>query len=336
MVVFCSLLINSAALKNASPLNEELNILSALLQDENFVAQIVAAGDTHKSYQQDTHSSTNEVLQRSFKEEKIAISLAPFYALECGIQALMQTNPEHSFFYWVDHLLNRRLHPDQVLLLNRFANATWKAGQPFRDLARIKRRNFISAALLPAEEVAKDFDQLHAAAEMIHPVLLPYKNSDHLLQLQKVEHVLQDRNFAEVMAAHVNAAYYIAQQQMVPAFLQAGEEHAMIAKNTQSEKMAMALSGFYALECGLSYLASRQQVKPSVLLHSICEGALPGNEQMLFQRFAHATFKAGEVFMGMHRITTPAFGLFDFLEDAAVRLHWAHIKTVASQLKKYL
>lgn len=52
----------------------------------------------------------------------------------------------------------------EMLLLARFANATWKAGQPFRSLARITRPNFIPAAMLTDEELQKDFDQIKAAA----------------------------------------------------------------------------------------------------------------------------------------------------------------------------
>jgi hypothetical protein len=51
-----------------------------------------------------------------------------------------------------------------MLLLARFANATWKAGQPFRALGRISRANFIPAALLPQQELEKDFVQIRAAS----------------------------------------------------------------------------------------------------------------------------------------------------------------------------
>jgi len=51
-----------------------------------------------------------------------------------------------------------------MLLLARFANATWKAGQPFRSLSRITRDNFRPAVLLSDDELKKDFDQIRAAA----------------------------------------------------------------------------------------------------------------------------------------------------------------------------
>ena len=51
-----------------------------------------------------------------------------------------------------------------MLLLARFANTTWKAGQPFRSLSRITRDTFRPAALLSEEELKKDFEQIRAAS----------------------------------------------------------------------------------------------------------------------------------------------------------------------------
>jgi hypothetical protein len=48
--------------------------------------------------------------------------------------------------------------------MKRFANATWKAGQPFRSLDRITRKTFTCFDLLPPEEVEKDWMQIKAAA----------------------------------------------------------------------------------------------------------------------------------------------------------------------------
>lgn len=45
-----------------------------------------------------------------------------------------------------------------------FANATWKAGQPFRNLSRITRDTFRPVTLLNEEELKKDFVQIQAAA----------------------------------------------------------------------------------------------------------------------------------------------------------------------------
>ena len=51
-----------------------------------------------------------------------------------------------------------------MLLLARFANATWKASQPFRSLSRITRDTFKPAALLGPEDLAKDYVQIRNAA----------------------------------------------------------------------------------------------------------------------------------------------------------------------------
>jgi len=48
-----------------------------------------------------------------------------------------------------------------------FSNATWKAGQPFRGLERIRKDNFIPASMLSKEELEKDWVQIRAATEKL-------------------------------------------------------------------------------------------------------------------------------------------------------------------------
>jgi len=50
--------------------------------------------------------------------------------------------------------------PEDLLVLGRFANATWKAGQPFINWDRIKNDHFISANYLPEESTQKDYAQV--------------------------------------------------------------------------------------------------------------------------------------------------------------------------------
>lgn len=323
-------------MKSASPIVEEMNILSALLQDENFAAEMLAASEPFENPGLPLANLDHESLIRSFKDEKIAISLAPFYALQCGIQALIPTHPHYNFLEWLEQFLNNNLSADQLLMLNRFANATWKAGQPFRDLARIKRHNFISAALLPPDEVAKDYHQLYAAAEKIHPILLPLKDSGNLLQLQKLQELTRNPHFAAEMAMHVDAAYYIAQQQNPPAFLMPGEAEKQIRKTVHAEKTATALAAFYALESGLSYFASQKQVTASAMLVSVIDGSLSTEDKRIFDCFAHATFMAGTVFKGLDGMVQPGFGLFCFLEEDRIEYYHTLIKAAAFQVQKYL
>jgi len=50
---------------------------------------------------------------------------------------------------------------DDKILLQRFANATWKAGQPFRGLDRITRDNFVPFYFLQMKKL-KDWVQIKA------------------------------------------------------------------------------------------------------------------------------------------------------------------------------
>jgi len=49
-------------------------------------------------------------------------------------------------------------------LFCRFANATWKAGQPFRGLKRITRDTFTPFYFLSEVDIEKDWVQVKAAA----------------------------------------------------------------------------------------------------------------------------------------------------------------------------
>lgn len=57
------------------------------------------------------------------------------------------------------------------MIFARFANATWKAGQPFRGLNRITRPTFTSFYFLGEADIEKDFVQIKMAAEKLLPLL---------------------------------------------------------------------------------------------------------------------------------------------------------------------
>lgn len=94
---------------------------------------------------------------------KVAINLAGFYALESGIGVLSERSG-YTPMEILDAIRTNQLGEKDMLLLARFANATWKASQPFRDLARITKPNFIPAVKLTDEELRKDFVQIVNAA----------------------------------------------------------------------------------------------------------------------------------------------------------------------------
>jgi hypothetical protein len=57
------------------------------------------------------------------------------------------------------------------MIFARFANATWKVGQPFRGLNRITRPTFTPFYFLSESDIDKDMVQIRAAAQRILPLL---------------------------------------------------------------------------------------------------------------------------------------------------------------------
>lgn len=148
----------------------ELAKLQALLQDPAFALDMAQTLDA--AYYRGQGQTPPPFLKpedmtatapKSVREEKIAVNLAGFYALETGAGYLAERDRQRLLDVLQAVAEGRRSEAD-MLLLARFANATWKAGQPFRSLARISRDTFKPAALLAPADVAKDHDQIRAAA----------------------------------------------------------------------------------------------------------------------------------------------------------------------------
>jgi hypothetical protein len=110
------------------------------------------------------------IIRKSIKEEKIATNVADFYAWNAGLATWLQH--KKITFIILQSILNDSISKNDKILLNRFANATWKAGQPFRGLARITRNTFTCFDLLTPEEIEKDWVQIKAAAVKLSQALL--------------------------------------------------------------------------------------------------------------------------------------------------------------------
>lgn len=154
----------------ADPRRAQLTKLEALLRDPAFAQEMATHLDA--AYWRGIGQAAPPFLKpgedtatvaKSVREEKIAINLAGFYALEAGLGYLCERDGTHPIQV-LEAIVAGRLAQADMLLLARFANATWKASQPFRSLARIGRDNFTPAALLTAEELAKDHVQVTDAA----------------------------------------------------------------------------------------------------------------------------------------------------------------------------
>jgi hypothetical protein len=134
------------------------------------------------------------------------------------------------------------------------------------------------------------------------------------------------------MAKHIEAAYYESIHQPVPEFFKDGEDNATLQKSYKEEKIAINLAGFYALECGLSYLATAKDLAPSDVLQSITNDKLSKEDKEILERFANATWKAGQPFRSLDRITRKTFTCFDLLPPEEVEKDWMQIKAAAAKL----
>ena len=155
----------------------QLTVIDSLLRSPDFNLSVAKAQDT--AYYTGigkplppflTSAEESGMIIKSVKEEKIATNLAGFYALECGLNYLVTT---------------KKLLPSAILhsitantisaadkdLFSRFANATWKAGQPFRDLNRIERETFTPFYFLTDADIDKDWMQIKTAAAKVLTML---------------------------------------------------------------------------------------------------------------------------------------------------------------------
>ncbi len=173
-------------------------------------------------------------------EQKIAINQAGVIATECGAGVLLfdMKNADTKspikfktisevFQYIFSDDNNSSEKTSDMLLLARFANATWKAGQPFRGLSRMQKSNYIPASMLSQDELEKDFVQIRAAAkfmfeemviraEKMGKTLDQLTNEEQLLMLQGM---IQDLDFARRIGENLNNQYYIGIGQTPPQFL---------------------------------------------------------------------------------------------------------------------
>ena len=316
----------------------QLERLKVLLRDPAFALEMARALDAAYYVGQgqavapflkaEEESATTN---KSLRDEKIAINLAGFYALEGGVGYIAQRDRRAPVDV-LTALTTGQLADGDMLLLARFANATWKAGQPFRALSRISRDTFGPAALLSDTELRKDFVQIKAAAAKLVQAMEPAKSGDTAAQLARLQMLLRDTAFALDMAQSLDAAYYIGQGQAAPAFLKPEELTASNAKSVREEKIAINLAGFYALEAGIGIISERGRETPLQIIDSIADGTRPATDMLLLARLANATWKAGQPFRALSRITRDTFKPAALLSPADVQKDIDQIRAAALRL----
>ena len=322
--------------------DKELAIIDSLLRNEAFALMIaesqhkayyVGIGETSPPFLAPGEDTATAKIRK--RDEKIATKLAGFYALECGLGAVCaQKNQKPTDF--IQTIVDNKADSATVLLLNRFANTTWKAGQPFQGLERIKRPIFRVASLLPADEIKKDYDQVCIAATKLLASMQTVRNGSIDEQMKKLRSLLQDEQYAVEMATFMNAGYYTAQQKTAPLFLLPGDEKATSTKPVKDQKIATSVAGFYELECGLTYLVTTQEKLPSAILKAIVGDTINKKDKNLLCRFANAGWKAGQPFRGLNRITHATFTPFYFLSEADIDKDWVQVKAAAEEVLKKL
>jgi hypothetical protein len=318
---------------------KELLVIDSLLRDQAFAYKIAAKldsayylgiGETPQEFTSPKDDSSS--FSTTEKEQMIATNIAAFYALDCGISYISAVS-NRSFCAVLQAMLEGKLDSADVLVLNRFANATWKAGQPFRGLDRIGRPIFMVFNFLPEDEIKKDFNQVKIAGEKLWESMRPLADSSNHDQMKKLRLLLQDTGYAFEMAKYIDSSYAATQGQN-----QAPTEwkNTTIRKSIKDQKIASNVAGFYALDGGVNYLITTSDRSPSDLLKAIVSDSLKPEEMQLFARFANATWKAGQPFKGLNRITRRTFTPFYFLTREDIDKDLVQIKAAAKLLLQYL
>lgn len=323
-------------------MQQELATIDSLLRDSAFTQSMSRSLDS--SYYAGigqappeflTPQEDTEVVIKRLKDEKVATSLAGFYALECGV-GMLSTQTAQTPVELLRKITNGSLGTNGVLLLNRFANATWKAGQPFRGLSRITRPNFIVASSLSEDEVKKDSIQIIKAASKLLASMEPVSKSSLPEQMQTLRRLLQDTVYAVEMAAFSHSSFASSQNQKTTPFLTPADDTGTIKKSVKEIKIATSIAGFYALECGLNYLVTTRHLLPSAILKSFVNDSISKEDKMIFARFANATWKAGQPFRSLNRISRSTFTPFYFLTESDIEKDIVQIKMAAKKLLSLL
>jgi hypothetical protein len=147
--------------------------------------------------------------------------------------------------------------------------------------------------------------------------------------LLKLKTLLQSKEFALNVAKKQQAAYQraLGQTQTSPWLPEDLDEKEL--KSVLEQRIATNLAGFYALECGIGYLVKQRGSDVEELLSAVVGDLLPAGDKELLCRFANATWKAGQPFRSLDRITREVFVPFDLLSEEEKVKDWVQIQNAA-------
>ncbi len=323
--------------QNIGNKDQQLATLDSLLSDSAFAVSMATsldssyyAGIGEKPPPFLLPSDDSTYITKTKFEEKVATNVAGFYALECGVNMISARSGEKPVAI-LKKITSGSADSNEVFLLNRFANATWKASQPFRGLNRITRYNFIIASSLSKEEIDKDYVQIKNAAVKLLSSLEPMDDSSVKQQMIALRGLLQDSAYAVSMASFLDSSYYVNSAQPAQPFF-SPDDTVLIKESNRDMKIATSIAGFYALECAINYLVTTTDRLPRDIIKSVADDSMTAEDKNLFARFANATWKAGQPFRGLNRITRDTFTPFYFLTGPDIDKDLVQVKAAARKI----
>lgn len=320
----------------------ELSTIDSLLRDSVFAQSMASLLDS--SYYVGvgkapppflTAQEDTALIVTNLQEEKVATRLAGFYALECAV-GMLSAATNSTITSLLKRIVNGDVDSNQALILNRFSNATWKAVQPFRGLNRITLPAFKVTNLLSHDEVDRGAGQTKRAASKLLSSMAAVATDSLEQQMQALRRLVQDTGFAVEMAAFLDSSYAMNEGVESSPISTTEKGTATSKKKVKEIKIATSIAGFYALECGLDYLVARRHILPSEILKSLVNDSLSKDDKMIFARFANATWKAGQPFRGLNKITRATFTPFYFLTEADIEKDLVQVRTAAQKLLSLL
>jgi len=179
----------------------QFEILRQLLQCQDFQRECAVAA--HQAYMvevvgmapKDAPTLAEEAADKNAYDRAVAQSLTPLYAIEGSVAELWRREKRNP----IDSLRGYLLSEDSPLGLRLdqiFANSTRKAGQPFGDMDRIRKNNFVPSVFLSQEEINKD----HVLTQAVGKLLLrrlqselssAYPEAEELELFGRIEKVLE-------------------------------------------------------------------------------------------------------------------------------------------------
>ncbi len=246
-----------------------------------------------------------EPILYSKAKEQMAVNLPGFFGLVGGLGFFIQTG-NRSPFEVLNAIQTKNLSGKERELFCRFANCTWKVSQPFRDLQRITRANFVPFSMLSHREQEKDMVQIETAADFVLKSASGWEQWSPDEQWHWIGKLREDSTFLEGMAKTLFEAYYLDIAEAPPVFLKEADWEQTIERSSRQEVLAKSLSVLYVLECFCDGQLLESLSALNLLLAQIQQHNLPEDKKALLIYLLQAARDTTTVFTSedMHALLT--------------------------------